>query len=166
MKNRMFWIRMINLLLIIGLLCGYQSVLAFRENTEKIAYLENELSYYQMKESVEESQKQERQESQQAAQKIQETAESSDYQDGTYTGTAQGFGGEISIQLVIANGRIENIEIISASQEDTAYLEMAQDIIPSILEAQSDEVDTISGATFSSSGIKNAVHQALEQAGQ
>ena len=41
---------------------------------------------------------------------------------------------------------------------------MAEDIIPTILEAQSAEVDTISGATFSSTGIKEAVAQALEEA--
>ena len=41
---------------------------------------------------------------------------------------------------------------------------MAEDIIPKIIEAQSAEVDTISGATFSSTGIKNAAEQALEQA--
>ena len=41
---------------------------------------------------------------------------------------------------------------------------MAKDIIPAIIDAQSAEVDTISGATFSSTGIKNAVAQALEEA--
>ena len=52
----------------------------------------------------------------------------------------------------------------SAEKEDGAYLAMAEDIIPKIIEAQSAEVDTISGATFSSTGIKNAAEQALEQA--
>ena len=41
---------------------------------------------------------------------------------------------------------------------------MAKDIIPKILDAQSAEVDTISGSTFSSTGIKNATKQALEKA--
>lgn len=41
---------------------------------------------------------------------------------------------------------------------------MAKDIIPKILDAQSAEVDTISGATFSSTGIKNATKQALDKA--
>ena len=43
-------------------------------------------------------------------------------------------------------------------------IERLKDIIPKIIEAQSAEVDTISGATFSSTGIKNAAEQALEQA--
>ena len=54
--------------------------------------------------------------------------------------------------------------IVSAEKEDGAYLSMAEDIIPTIIDAQSADVDTISGATFSSTGIKNAVAQALEEA--
>lgn len=82
------------------------------------------------------------------------------YKDGTYTGEAQGFGGPVDVE----NGMISEINITSAEKEDGAYLSMAEDIIPTILEAQSAEVDTISGATFSSTGIKEAVAQALEEA--
>ena len=80
------------------------------------------------------------------------------YKDGTYTGEAQGFGGPVDVEV------ISEINITSAEKEDGAYLSMAEDIIPTILEAQSAEVDTISGATFSSTGIKEAVAQALEEA--
>lgn len=54
--------------------------------------------------------------------------------------------------------------MISAEKEDGAYLSMAKDIIPQIIDAQSADIDTISGATFSSTGIKNASEQALEKA--
>ena len=64
----------------------------------------------------------------------------------------------------VKDGKIEAVEVTSAEKEDSAYLAMAEDIIPKIIEAQSAEVDTISGATFSSTGIKNAAEQALEQA--
>ena len=66
--------------------------------------------------------------------------------------------------VIIENGKISEINITSAEKEDGAYLSMAEDIIPTILEAQSADVDTISGATFSSTGIKEAVAQALEEA--
>ena len=56
------------------------------------------------------------------------------------------------------------VDIVSAEKEDGAYLTMAEDIIPKIIDAQTSEVDTISGATFSSTGIKNATAQALESA--
>lgn len=48
--------------------------------------------------------------------------------------------------------------------KDGAYLAMAEDIIPSIISAQSADVDTVSGATFSSTAIKNATKQALDKA--
>ena len=86
------------------------------------------------------------------------------YPDGRGEGGAKGFGGMITVLVTVENGTISEIEITSADDEDKAYLSMAEDIIPKIIEAQSAEVDTISGATFSSTGIKNATEQALEQA--
>ena len=73
-------------------------------------------------------------------------------------------------EIAKLNAKIENkqkikeVNIVSADGEDGSYLTMAKDIIPKILDAQSAEVDTISGATFSSTGIKNATKQALEKA--
>lgn len=159
MKYKVFLTRFINLIFIVGLLLGYQSVLAFRAQSEQIAYLENELDYYQRKEQMELEQSQ-------ANQNFSESQTTSGYQDGTYTGSAEGFGGNIEVSVTIESGKITDIQIVSAEQEDTAYLEMAVDIVDAMLEAQSDDVDTISGATFSSTGIKNAVHEALEEAGQ
>ena len=68
------------------------------------------------------------------------------------------------MEVTVEGGSITDISIISAGKEDGAYLSMAEDIIPKIIDAQSADVDTISGATFSSTGIKNAVTQALEEA--
>ncbi len=87
------------------------------------------------------------------------------YTDGTYQGTATGFGGDITVEVTITDGRIAAVDILSAEKEDSAYLTMANDIIPEILDAQSADVDTISGATFSSTGIKNATAQALAKGG-
>ena len=68
------------------------------------------------------------------------------------------------MEVIVENGMISEINITSAEKEDGAYLSMAEDIIPSILEAQSADVDTISGATFSSGGILDAVKAALSSA--
>ena len=84
------------------------------------------------------------------------------YTDGIYQGTATGFGGDITVEVTITDGRIAAVDILSAEKEDSAYL---NDIIPEILDAQSADVDTISGATFSSTGIKNATAQALAKGG-
>ena len=68
--------------------------------------------------------------------------------------------------VTVENGTISEIEITSADGEDKAYLSMAEDIIPKIIEAQSADVDTVSGATISSTGIRDAVSEALKQAEQ
>ena len=86
------------------------------------------------------------------------------YKDGTYTGSSQGFGGAIKVKVTVSGEKISAIDIIEASGEDEAYLSMAKDIVKTILDKQTTEVDTISGATYSSTGIKNAVGQALEGA--
>lgn len=86
------------------------------------------------------------------------------YEDGTYTGSSQGFGGEIKVKVTVSGGKISAIDITEASGEDEAYLSMAEDIVKTILDKQTTDVDTISGATYSSTGIKNAVGQALEGA--
>ena len=68
-------------------------------------------------------------------------------------------------EIAKLNAKIENVESLEDQEsKNGSYLTMAKDIIPKILDAQSAEVDTISGATFSSTGIKNATKQALEKA--
>ena len=68
------------------------------------------------------------------------------------------------MEVVIEDGEIDEINILEAQDEDAAYLTNAETILDDIMEAQSAEVDTISGATFSSTGIRDAVTEALEQA--
>ena len=97
-----------------------------------------------------------------------DTEESDDsenvYKDGTYTGSAQGFGGAITVQVTLANDEITDIQVTSAPGEDSAYLSQGEGVISSIISAQSTDVDTVSGATFSSTGIINAVVDALGKA--
>ena len=86
------------------------------------------------------------------------------YVDGTYTGSATGFGGLITVSVTISGGVITSIEIVDASGETAEYLSSALAVIDSILSAQSPNVDAVSGATYSSNGIINAVKAALSQA--
>lgn len=87
-----------------------------------------------------------------------------EYRDGTYTGSAQGYGGRISLEVVVSKGNIDEIHVVSATKEDAAYWNMAKQLIPQIIKKQTTEIDTISGATFSSIGILNATAEALNQA--
>lgn len=88
-----------------------------------------------------------------------------DWKDGTYTGTGTGFaGGTIKVQVVIKDAKIDSISVVSAANQDEPYFSNAKGIIDKIISAQSPNVDTVSGATYSSTGIKNAVIDALNQA--
>jgi uncharacterized protein with FMN-binding domain len=84
--------------------------------------------------------------------------------DGTFEGEAQGFGGPVRVSVVVQDGYLESIDIISAEKEDEAWLNEAVAVIPAMLDEQTTNVDTVSGATFSSTGIINATKAALASA--
>ncbi len=84
------------------------------------------------------------------------------YPDGSWQGTGEGFGGPVSVEVVVDNGNITEIRILSAEFEDAAYLDMARSILPLMIEKQDPGVDAASGATMTSTGIKNAVAAALK----
>ena len=132
------------MLAIVGVLLGYNSVLDVRAKEDEIARLSAQVAGNGQSDSG--------------------NGGSTNYKDGTYTGEAEGFGGTIQVEVKIEKSKIAEINVISAEKEDGAYLSMAKDIIPKIIDAQSADIDTISGATFSSTGIKNASEQALEKA--
>ena len=96
--------------------------------------------------------------------KVEETTISSKYKDGTYDGEAKGFGGNIRVSLTVKNDIITEINVVSADKEDSSYLASAKNIINTMIDKQSTDVDTVSGATFSSTGIKNAATIALNKA--
>ena len=141
---REFWVRLVSMLAIVGVLLGYDSVLDVRAKEDEIARLSAQVAGNGQSDSG--------------------NGGSTNYKDGTYTGEADGFGGTIQVEVKIEKSKIAEINVISAEKEDGAYLSMAKDIIPKIIDAQSADIDTISGATFSSTGIKNASEQALEKA--
>ncbi len=86
------------------------------------------------------------------------------YNDGTYEGSARGYGGNITLKVTVEQDTITNIEVTSAAAETPSYYNSAVAVIDSILEQQTPDVDAVSGATYSSNGIKNAVKAALSQA--
>jgi uncharacterized protein with FMN-binding domain len=88
----------------------------------------------------------------------------SPYEDGIYQGTATGFGGDITVEVTVEAGSIAQIEVLSADGEDPAYYSQAESVVEEMLRQQSTEVDTVSGATYSSRGLIEATAQALEKA--
>ena len=94
---------------------------------------------------------------------VEEFTTPSTYLDGIYTAEAMGFDGKITVQVTVAEDKIMDITVLSAEDEEE-YLSRAKRIIPAILEGQSPNVDAVSGATYSSTGILNAVKLALAKA--
>lgn len=163
-----FWLKMMNLLLIAALLFAYNGILEQRTQAEEIDKLQAELEteknseeYY--RELASTSKEQQSTETADESNNVSEQ-ETSVYQDGTYEGSADGYGGLITVQVTVESDIITDIVILSAPNEDRTYLEMASTIVNDILKEQTVQVDTVSGATFSSTGIREAVSNALKKA--
>ena len=204
MKYQSFIMRVLCLLLIVGVVLGYNSMQKKDSDTEKdqqIASLTTRVEALEKQQdeilsaleeaakAQEEAKKKAEEEAKNQKAQVEETAsedakkdeENTDeteaedtssnedseelvYKNGTYTGDGQGFGGNIQVQVTLENDTITDIQVVSAPGEDSAYLSQGQGVISTILAAQSTDVDTISGATFSSTGIINAVNDALGKA--
>lgn len=84
---------------------------------------------------------------------------------GTTEGTGQGYGGELKVKVTTEDGIIKDLELVSTN-ETNVVIERAFPILRErILEAQTPVIDSVSGATFSSFGVKTAVADALTQQG-
>ena len=169
MKNLNFYMRVISLLLVILAVLFYNSSMKAQANEKEIAALTDKVDTLQEQQnellSALETSYVNRMQNQAASAESgssdDKTTDTSDgnvsdadaedtatadsdnvYKDGTYTGEAEGYGGTIQVE----------------------YLSQAESVIDSILSAQSTDVDTVSGATFSSTGILNAVDAALGKA--
>lgn len=92
------------------------------------------------------------------------TVQSFEYSDGTYEGKGEGYNGVITVSVSIEKGEISDITVISAP-DDSVFWKKAVKLIDIIKEAKSADVDGISGATYSSDGLKSAVKDALAKAG-
>lgn len=94
---------------------------------------------------------------------VAQVEDASAYKDGTYYGTGTGFGGTLKVQVDISGGKIAAIQILE-NNDGSEYISKASSIINAIISSQSTNVDTVSGATYSSVGIIQAVRDALSQA--
>ena len=192
MKNQNFYMRVSSVLLVIMAVLFYNSSMKAEENEKEIAALTDKVDTLQNQQSellsaletiyTSRVQNQTASEADTAAgsdttdsvstdsasadNTTDDTTTDSDnvYKDGTYTGEAEGYGGTIQVEVTLAGDEITSINVVSAPGEDSAYLSQAESVINSVISAQSTDVDTVSGATFSSTGILNAVDEALGKA--
>lgn len=93
-----------------------------------------------------------------------EAAEGGSFKAGTYTGTAQGYGGKVTATVVITDSGIESVELVGSDETEALGGVALEKLSKKFVEAQSSEVDAISGSTVTSDAAIEAVKQALDQA--
>ena len=147
MKNINFIVKTVGIVLTVGVLLVYSSV-AGKHNSQLKAH-EQAVAEIEAHNA-------------EVLRKLNE-APAGKYKDGEYEGGARGFRSDIKVKVTVANGAISAVEIVSAD-DDQAFFDRAKGVIDSIISTQSTEVDAVSGATFSSNGIINAVVEALKTA--
>ncbi len=153
MKYRNFVLRAVNLLLILGVMWQYQQVAVVR--ADAVAQRQQEISEVEAwNASVLQAQQKEEEEEQKP----------SGPKDGTYEGSAFGFGDLITVSVTLKDGRMTDISVISADGEDKPYYKQAVSVLNKMLDAQSTDVDTVSGATLTADGLIDAVADALGKA--
>ena len=137
---RIFLIKLLNILLIAGIIFCYQDY-AMERQKEEAAYKKELSEYEQAKLALERP-----------------------YKNGVFEGTGKGFGGDVKVQVTIEEYRIKEVIILSAEKETREYLEAAKKLLADIVDEQSAQVDGVAGATLSSNGILAGVKDALKQA--
>ena len=192
MNNQNFYLRLIALLLIIMAVFFYNGTVKDKEQAQDIADLtakteslekQQEQLLTALKETYEEQKtaaesnassdasseadnKFEKDSAEDKENTDQADSDDSDnvYKNGTFEGSGTGYGGTITVQVTLEDDTITAVSVVSAPGEDSAYLSQGENVINSIISEQSTDVDTISGATFSSTGILEAVNDALSKA--
>ena len=83
------------------------------------------------------------------------------YIDGTYEGSAQGYRGTVTVQVKVSGGMISSITVESYRDDDEFFNRAKDTVINAIIAGQTTDVQAVSGATYSSRGIMQAVANAL-----
>lgn len=183
MNNQNFYLRLIALLMIIMAVFFYNGTVKDKEQEQSITDLTTQVQNlqdqqeqiltalqeaYEERKTVAESKTESDSKSSDSKKSTaaEETSDDSDnvYKNGTYEGSGTGYGGTITVQVTLQDDTITNVSVTSAPGEDSAYLAQGENVISSIISEQSTDVDTVSGATFSSTGILEAVNDALTKA--
>jgi uncharacterized protein with FMN-binding domain len=90
-------------------------------------------------------------------------------QDGTYIGTAAATQfGNVQVQVTVAGGKISDVTPLQLTDRDGRSVQISAQAAPVLrqeaLSAQSAEIDTVSGATYTSEGYLQSLQSALDQA--
>lgn len=85
--------------------------------------------------------------------------------DGTFSGSAQGYGGVTDVTVTVTNGYITNVTVDN-TYDDAPYIENVEaQLIPDLIANQTTTIDVVTNASYSSNGVRFAVRNALRSAG-
>lgn len=84
--------------------------------------------------------------------------------DGSFEAVATGHNGEIKLSITFKDNKIEAIDVKESSETPVVADTGFEEIIARILEHQTSNVDTITGATVTSNAVKSAVSKAIDEA--
>lgn len=150
MKYPNFMMKLAALAAIVAVLGGYQSVASARA----AAVAENEAAIEEVEAYNREIQ----------LENARRQAVETYYEDGTYEGEGKGYGGPNRVSVTLEYDVITDIRVLSHDAEDPAYFSMAEALVQQVVSGQTTDVDAVSGATFSSKGILEAINNALDKA--
>lgn len=98
------------------------------------------------------------------ADSVKKTAENDaggNFQNGIYTGTGEGYRGKVTVTVKVADGKITEL-VLDDYADDKSYMERAKNrIFQEMISRQNTDVDAVSGATYSSNGLIEAVNKVL-----
>ena len=87
-----------------------------------------------------------------------------DFKDGTYTATAKGMNGDVTVEATVEEGEIVSITLTDHAETEGIYETAVDGVIPQIIKGQTTEVDVVAGATLTSNAIIAAVSDIMDQA--
>lgn len=87
------------------------------------------------------------------------------YDAGTYEATADGYGGDVKVEVEFSESKITSVKVVEHEETDGIGTEAVDQMPQAIVDAQSLGVDATSGATVTSDAILEAVADAVNQAG-
>ncbi len=94
-----------------------------------------------------------------------QTQEKAQLMPGTYTGAAMGRAGEVVVELTVKNNCVVKAAMVASAETAVISENAAKKVLGDIVEHQTLNVDTVSGATLTSMAVRSAAEEALSQAG-
>lgn len=86
------------------------------------------------------------------------------YKAGTYTSTAAGYSGDVTVQVEFDETSILSVTVTGQTETESIGGKAIEEVPGKIEEAQTWEVDAVSQATVTSEAVKAAVKDCMEQA--